>query len=643
MEVLVLLDFEGTMPDELSVKTGDVVKNVSKSAEEGWLHGEVRGKKGMFPATFVKEVPAYLRGNAKMEPRSVRQTKKTKPTRRCEVVYPYSAQNHDELELCAGEVIEIMNEIEDGWWMGIKNGKVGAFPSNFVKEIIVKDAKTNEGKSRPKLSNAVFTKGNSKQTSVRKKVKSVEFCKVMFDYVPKAEDELELKKGDVVVVLSKETEDEGWWQGELNGRCGFFPDNFVMSIPPVSSTQTGMSKPPTRGNTIKEAARRELMSRSPSPLSRQRPSSPATAKGRAASPGSNASPKGSPSTPKTRPKRARTPARIDARTSSPAPLQRVREPRRSGTPERRGSPVAPAAAASSSSPEQPPARTSPASPAPASSPTPSAKPMAGTNDAEEAGRILAEKRRQAREQREREEQERRLQEEKERAEREERLVREAEEQQRREEEARAMAEEQRKRDEEVRLQEEKEAQEKAKTEHEENLRLQKQKEEAEARAREEAEKQRLERDKHFQKEEQERLERKKRLEEIMKRTRKTDAGDKSKSAAAAPAPIKAADHQPQTDLSVSDHKTENGQTPETESTKVKVVNGVPPSRHDNGLSPKQDSANFKDIMELTNHGNTTNGTKSDSSTISSPILDFNSDQAFLKKSVIQPQHVTEVL
>lgn len=42
--------------------------------------------------------------------------------------------------------------------------------------------------------------------------------------------------------------------------------------------------------------------------------------------------------------------------------------------------------------------------------------MAGTNNPEEAARILAEKRRQAREQREREEQERREQEEKERSE-----------------------------------------------------------------------------------------------------------------------------------------------------------------------------------------------------------------------------------
>lgn len=27
------------------------------------------------------------------------------------------------------------------------------------------------------------------------------------------------------------TEDDGWWEGEVNGRRGFFPDNFVMLIP----------------------------------------------------------------------------------------------------------------------------------------------------------------------------------------------------------------------------------------------------------------------------------------------------------------------------------------------------------------------------------------------------------------------------
>lgn len=49
-----LIDFEGTMGDELTVKAGDVVKNVTKASEEGWLEGELAGKRGIFPANFVK-------------------------------------------------------------------------------------------------------------------------------------------------------------------------------------------------------------------------------------------------------------------------------------------------------------------------------------------------------------------------------------------------------------------------------------------------------------------------------------------------------------------------------------------------------------------------------------------------------------
>ncbi|XP_028281982.1 MAP7 domain-containing protein 1a isoform X2 [Parambassis ranga] len=413
---------------------------------------------------------------------------------------------------------------------------------------------------------------------------------------------------------------------------------------------------------------------SPSPLSRQRPASPATPKGRTASPSPAASPKppltrGSPSTPKARPKRARTPARIDHRTSSPAPLERVREPRRPATPEeRKSSPVVPAVVVSSAAvtahTSNTPITTSTTSPSPepvllaapvrtvSPAPSPAAKPMAGTNNPEEAARILAEKRRQAREQREREEQERREQEEKERILREERVAREAEERQRREEEARAMAEEQRKRDEAQRLQEEKEAQERAKAEQEENLRQQKQKEESEARAREEAEKQRLEREKHFQKEEQERLERKRRLEEIMKRTRKTDGGDKKETKSSplshvndkpAESSKASADYQPKTEVN---NKTENGQADVKESLSVQVVNGVQPTRHENGLSTKGDAAHFDDIIHLTNHGNTTNGArdKSENSMTTEPILSFETEESFMKKAgPMTPQHVAEVL
>ncbi|XP_014389350.1 PREDICTED: ensconsin isoform X5 [Myotis brandtii] len=163
-------------------------------------------------------------------------------------------------------------------------------------------------------------------------------------------------------------------------------------------------------------------------------------------------------------------------------------------------------------------------PVPSSTVTASASPKtsAGTTDPEEATRLLAEKRRLAREQREKEEREKREREELERQKREELAQRVAEERSRREEEARRLeAEQARERAEQLRRQ----AEEREQREREEAERLQKQKEE-EARVREEAEKARQEREKHFQREEQERLERKKRLEEIMKRTRRTEATDK---------------------------------------------------------------------------------------------------------------------
>lgn len=79
------------------------------------------------------------------------------------------------------------------------------------------------------------------------------------------------------------------------------------------------------------------------------------------------------------------------------------------------------------------------------------------------------------------------------------------------------------------------------------------------------------------------------------------------------------------------------------SSSVKVVNGVQPTRHENGLSTKVDTANFEDIIELTNHGNATNSgpDRSESSIATKPILAFESDESFLKKTgAIKPQHVT---
>uniref|UniRef100_A0A8B9DD82 MAP7 domain containing 2 n=1 Tax=Anser cygnoides TaxID=8845 RepID=A0A8B9DD82_ANSCY len=152
---------------------------------------------------------------------------------------------------------------------------------------------------------------------------------------------------------------------------------------------------------------------------------------------------------------------------------------------------------------------------------------AGTTDAEEASKILAEKRRQARLQKEQEERERQEREEREREEQ----KRKAEEERLRlEEEARKKEEERRREEEAARKKAEEEAKRRAeeeqmlkeKQEKELQAKIEKQREEAEIKAREAAEQLRLEREQIMQQIEQERLERKKRIDEIMKRTRRSE-------------------------------------------------------------------------------------------------------------------------
>ncbi|CAB3363084.1 Hypothetical predicted protein [Cloeon dipterum] len=60
--------------------------------------------------------------------------------------------------------------------------------------------------------------------------KSPSFWTAMYDYEAMGEDELSLRKGELVEVLSKDSKisgDEGWWIGKIEGKVGIFPSNFV--------------------------------------------------------------------------------------------------------------------------------------------------------------------------------------------------------------------------------------------------------------------------------------------------------------------------------------------------------------------------------------------------------------------------------
>lgn len=274
-DAVVLFDYQSQNTDELTIKVGDVLKEL-KRREPGWMSGKLGSEVGLFPSNFVKirymsnisddrpvgvshsrspiqNLPSSRLPGSSFPPKAEDLTKF-----QCGVNFAYTPQNSDELELKVGEVLDVISEVEDGWWKGSRRGKVGVFPSNFVTKIS-SDNKQNSSRSQKSIishwnaslnavssqqtkSSATTTKNEphswpvsnngSKSTEndgapklPPKPVK--EQCRVVFPYERQNEDELTLAVGDVVTIVSKDSEDKGWWRGELAGKFGVFPDNFV--------------------------------------------------------------------------------------------------------------------------------------------------------------------------------------------------------------------------------------------------------------------------------------------------------------------------------------------------------------------------------------------------------------------------------
>ncbi|KAL4647351.1 mitogen-activated protein kinase kinase kinase 10 [Arapaima gigas] len=71
------------------------------------------------------------------------------------------------------------------------------------------------------------------------------FWTAVFDYEATADEELTLRRGDLLEVLSKDSKvsgDEGWWTGKIQDKVGIFPSNYV--------TQRDASYPQLSGNLV---------------------------------------------------------------------------------------------------------------------------------------------------------------------------------------------------------------------------------------------------------------------------------------------------------------------------------------------------------------------------------------------------------
>lgn len=276
VSAIVEYDYTAKEADELTLKKGAIITNI-KIQPGGWWEGTLTatGRTGMFPDNFVRVLEPDDKNPVVLRDKTVTQN------RRCKAIYSYRENKPDELTLAVGDVVEIFEEVEEGWWRGKLGAKVGVFPSNFVELIesasptsanrtsstggvkqpldgslgnLSKSNSLNKSRSslnssREDLDHMTFAQQQQLQHDVPslppKPVR--ELCRVLFAYGPANEDELKLVEGDIITILSKDLPDKGWWKGELRGRVGVFPDNFVVLLPPeVSPVKESLHSKPDR-------------------------------------------------------------------------------------------------------------------------------------------------------------------------------------------------------------------------------------------------------------------------------------------------------------------------------------------------------------------------------------------------------------
>ena len=136
-------------------------------------------------------------------------------------IYDYKAKDETELSMQKNEKLIVLDDSQP-WWR-VKNEKnlSGYVPSNYLerkgsKKTIMGHLKTKMG---GKTGNKVLGKTGNK---------ILEICIAKYHYSATRDDELDVKKGDRILVVEKEN--DGWWKGECNGKVGWFPNNYVDSV-----------------------------------------------------------------------------------------------------------------------------------------------------------------------------------------------------------------------------------------------------------------------------------------------------------------------------------------------------------------------------------------------------------------------------
>ncbi|XP_059121542.1 SH3 domain-containing protein 19 isoform X1 [Peromyscus eremicus] len=213
-------EYIGDQKDELSFSEGEVII-LKEYVNEEWARGEIRDRTGIFPLNFVELVEDHPTSGANIlntkvppktkneNPGSNSQTPALKQESSisgewCKALHSFTAETSEDLSFKRGDRILILERLDSDWYRGRLHDREGIFPAVFVQPCPAE--------------------AKNMATTVLKGRK----VKALYDFLGENEDELSFKAGDVITEL--EPVDDDWMSGELMGRSGIFPKNYVQFL-----------------------------------------------------------------------------------------------------------------------------------------------------------------------------------------------------------------------------------------------------------------------------------------------------------------------------------------------------------------------------------------------------------------------------
>ncbi|XP_008070060.1 dynamin-binding protein [Carlito syrichta] len=199
--VRAIFDFCPSVSEELPLFVGDVIE-VLAVVDEFWLLGRKEGVTGQFPSSFVEVVtiPSLKEGE-----------------RLFACVCEFTSQELDGLSLHRGDLVVLDGAPVGDWLQGRSCwGARGFFPASCVRELNLSSQ-----------SRQWHSQGALLQTPEH----SMGQARALMGLSAQLDEELDFREGDVITITG--VPEPGWFEGELEGRRGIFPEGFVELLGPL--------------------------------------------------------------------------------------------------------------------------------------------------------------------------------------------------------------------------------------------------------------------------------------------------------------------------------------------------------------------------------------------------------------------------